>query len=221
MYKIKDLYDLNHTLANNYLNEFTYPWEALKGIKDFIIELGNTLDSDYEQVEENVWVHKTAKVFNSAYLGSPCIIGPNSEVRHCAFIRGSALIGENCVVGNSVELKNVILFDNVQVPHYNYVGDSILGYKSHMGAGSITSNVKSDKTLVKINDRKNNTSIETNLKKVGAMLGDYVEVGCNSVLNPGTVIGRNTNIYPTSCVRGVISANSIYKDMNNIIEKHS
>lgn len=221
MYKIIDLYDLNHTLANNYLNEFTYPWEALKGIKDFIIELGNTLDSDYEQVEENVWVHKTAKVFNSAYIGSPCIIGPNSEVRHCAFIRGSALVGENCVVGNSVELKNVILFDNVQVPHYNYVGDSILGYKSHMGAGSITSNVKSDKTLVKINDRKNNEVIETNLKKVGAMLGDYVEVGCNSVLNPGTVIGRNTNVYPTSCVRGVISENSIYKDMNNIIEKNN
>lgn len=221
MYKIKDLYDLNHTLANNYLSNYTYPWEALKGIKDFIIELGNTLDSDYEQVEEQVWVHKTAKVFNSAYLGSPCIIGPNSEVRHCAFIRGSALVGENCVVGNSVELKNVILFDNVQVPHYNYVGDSILGYKSHMGAGSITSNVKSDKTLVKINDRKNNEVIETNLKKVGAMLGDYVEVGCNSVLNPGTVIGRNTNVYPTSCVRGVISENSIYKDMNNIIEKNN
>lgn len=221
MYKIIDLYDLNHTLANNYLSNYTYPWEALKGIKDFIIELGNTLDSDYEQVEEQVWVHKTAKVFNSAYLGSPCIIGPNSEVRHCAFIRGSALIGENCVVGNSVELKNVILFDNVQVPHYNYVGDSILGYKSHMGAGSITSNVKSDKTLVKINDRKNNVSIETNLKKVGAMLGDHVEVGCNSVLNPGTVIGRNTNVYPTSCVRGVISENSIYKDMNNIVEKNN
>lgn len=221
MYKIIDLYDLNHTLANNYLSNYTYPWEALKGIKDFIIELGNTLDSDYEQVEEQVWVHKTAKVFNSAYIGSPCIIGPNSEVRHCAFIRGSALVGENCVVGNSVELKNVILFDNVQVPHYNYVGDSILGYKSHMGAGSITSNVKSDKTLVKINDRKNNVSIETNLKKVGAMLGDHVEVGCNSVLNPGTVIGRNTNIYPTSCVRGVISENSIYKDMNNIVEKNN
>lgn len=221
MYKIIDLYDLNHTLANNYLSNYTYPWEALKGIKDFIIELGNTLDSDYEQVEEQVWVHKTAKVFPSAYLGSPCIIGPNSEVRHCAFIRGSALVGENCVVGNSVELKNVILFDNVQVPHYNYVGDSILGYKSHMGAGSITSNVKSDKTLVKINDRKNNVSIETNLKKVGAMLGDHVEVGCNSVLNPGTVIGRNTNIYPTSCVRGVISENSIYKDMNNIVEKNN
>lgn len=221
MYKIKDLYDLNHTLANNYLSNYTYPWEALKGIKDFIIELGNTLDSDYEQVEEQVWVHKTAKVFPSAYLGSPCIIGPNSEVRHCAFIRGGALVGENCVVGNSVELKNVILFDNVQVPHYNYVGDSILGYKSHMGAGSITSNVKSDKTLVKINDRKNNVSIETNLKKVGAMLGDHVEVGCNSVLNPGTVIGRNTNIYPTSCVRGVISENSIYKDMNNIVEKNN
>ncbi len=221
MYKIKDLYDLNHTLANNYLSTFEYPWEALKGIKDFIIELGKTLDDDYEEIKENVWVHKTALVFDSAYLGSPCIIGPNTEVRHCAFIRGNALVGENCVVGNSVELKNVILFDNVQVPHYNYIGDSILGYKSHMGAGSITSNVKSDKTLVKINDRKNNEVIETNLKKVGAMLGDYVEVGCNSVLNPGTVIGRNTNIYPTSCVRGVVLENSIYKNMNNIIEKEN
>lgn len=219
MIKTNDLYDLNHTLAKDYLNKFTYPWEALKGIKEYIIELGNTLDSDYEEVEENVWVHKSANIFKSAYLGSPCIIGPNTEVRHSAFIRGSALIGENCVIGNSVELKNVIIFDNVQVPHYNYVGDSILGYKSHMGAGSITSNIKSDRTLVKIKNKETGEVIETGLKKIGAMLGDYVEVGCNSVLNPGTVIGRNTNIYPLSSVRGVVSDNSIYKDSEHIISK--
>ena len=219
MYKIKDLYHLDHTLAKDYLDKFEYPWEALKGIKEYIIELGKTLGNEYEEVEENVWVHKTATVFKSAYLGSPCIIGPNTEVRHCAFIRGSALIGENCVVGNSVELKNVIIFDNVQVPHYNYVGDSILGYKSHMGAGSITSNVKSDKTLVKIKDKVTGEIIETGLKKMGAMLGDNVEVGCNSVLNPGTIIGRNTNVYPLSCVRGVIKDNSIYKDSEHIISK--
>lgn len=219
MIKTNNLYDLDHTLAKDYLNKFVYPWDALKGIKEYIIELGKTLGDEYEEVEENVWVHKSANVFKSAYLGSPCIIGPNTEVRHCAFIRGSALIGENCVIGNSVELKNVIIFDNVQVPHYNYVGDSILGYKSHMGAGSITSNVKSDKTLVKIKNRETGEIIETNLKKIGAMLGDYVEVGCNSVLNPGTIIGKNTNIYPLSCVRGVISSNSIYKDSEHIIIK--
>lgn len=221
MYKIKDLYDLDHTQASSYLSNFEYPWEALKGIKEFIIELGKSLGDDYIVYDENVWVHKTANVYKSAYLGSPCIIGPNTEVRHCAFIRGSALIGENCVIGNSVELKNVIIFDNVQVPHFNYVGDSILGYKSHMGAGSITSNVKSDKTLVKIKNKESGEVIETGLKKIGAMLGDYVEVGCNSVLNPGTIIGRNTNIYPTSCVRGVISENSIFKDINNIIKKEN
>jgi len=208
--KIKDLYDLNHTLANSYLNNFIYPFEALKGIKDFIIELGKKLPkNEYNEIKENVWVHKTANVFESAYLGSPLIVGANTEIRHCAFIRGSALIGNDCVVGNSTELKNVILFDNVQVPHYNYVGDSILGYKSHMGAGSITSNVKSDKTLVVI--KNGNELIETNLKKVGAFLGDYVEVGCNSVLNPGTVIGRRTNIYPLSSVRGCVDEDSIYK----------
>ena len=206
--KINELYDLQHTQAAAYLSAFTYPWEALKGIKDMILALGPALGEDYEQVSENVWVHKTAKVAPTAFLGAPCIIGANTEVRHCAFIRGSALVGENCVVGNSVELKNVILFDNVQTPHYNYVGDSILGYKSHMGAGSITSNVKSDKTLVVI---KGEEKIETNQKKVGAMLGDFVEVGCNSVLNPGTVVGRNSSIYPLSCVRGVIPENSIYK----------
>ena len=206
--KINELYDLQHTQAAAYLSAFTYPWEALKGIKDMILALGPALGEDYEQVSENVWVHKTAKVAPTAFLGAPCIIGANTEVRHCAFVRGSALVGENCVVGNSVELKNVILFDNVQTPHYNYVGDSILGYKSHMGAGSITSNVKSDKTLVVI---KGEEKIETNQKKVGAMLGDFVEVGCNSVLNPGTVVGRNSSIYPLSCVRGVIPENSIYK----------
>ncbi len=217
MYTIKDLYDLDHTLAKDYLSKFTYPWEALKGIKDMILELGPTLGEDYEEVSENVWVHNTAKVFPSAYLGAPCIIGPNTEVRHGAFIRSSALVGADCVVGNSVELKNVILFDHVQTPHYNYVGDSILGYCSHMGAGSITSNVKSDKTLVVV--KNGEEKIETGIKKVGAMLGDYVEVGCNSVLNPGTMIGRHSNIYPTSCVRGVIPENSIHKNDGTVIQK--
>ena len=208
MNTIQNLYDLNHTLAAEYLAGFTYPWEALKGIKDMILALGPTLGDGYREVSEHVWVHESAKVAPTAFLGAPCIIGANTEVRHCAFIRCSALVGENCVVGNSVELKNVILFDNVQTPHYNYVGDSILGYKAHMGAGSITSNVKSDKTLVVIHGEER---IETNQKKVGAMLGDFVEVGCNSVLNPGTVVGRNSSVYPLSCVRGVIPANSIYK----------
>ena len=216
METIQDLYDLSHSMAGNYLSNYTYPWEALKGIQDMILELGSSLGDDYLQISENVWVHKRAKVAPTAFLGAPCIIGANTEVRHGAFIRGSALVGENCVVGNSVELKNVILFDNVQVPHYNYVGDSILGYKAHMGAGSITSNVKSDKSLVVIHSQE---PIETGIKKVGAMLGDCVEVGCNSVLNPGTVIGRNSNVYPTSCVRGVIPANSIYKASGEIIKK--
>ena len=215
MYTINELYDLDHTLAKDYLSQFTYPWEALKGLKDFIPQLGRTLGDDYEEVSENVWVHKTAKVFPSAYLGAPCIIGPNTEVRHCAFIRGSALVGADCVVGNSVELKNVILFDHVQTPHYNYVGDSILGYYSHMGAGSITSNVKSDKTLVVVHGQEE--SCETGLKKFGAMLGDHVEVGCNSVLNPGTVLGRNSRVYPTSCVRGEIPANSIFKNSGEVV----
>ena len=217
MYTIKDLYDLDHTLAKDYLLKFTYPWEALKGIKDFILELGPTLGDDYEQREENVWVHKTAKVFPSAYLGAPCIIGPETEVRHGAFIRGSALVGANCVVGNSVELKNVILFGHVQTPHYNYVGDSILGYFSHMGAGSITSNVKSDKKLVVVHN--GTEQIETGIKKFGAMLGDYVEVGCNAVCNPGTVIGRHSSVYPTSCVRGVIPENCIFKNSGTVIER--
>mgnify|MGYP004447864109 FL=1 len=217
MYTINELYDLEHTMAKEYLSQYTYPWEALKGIKELIIELGKGLGSDYNEVSENVWVHKDAVVAPTAFLGAPCIIGEGTEVRHCAFVRGSALVGKNCVVGNSVELKNVILFDNVQTPHYNYVGDSILGYKSHMGAGSITSNVKSDKTLVVVKDGKE--CIETGLKKMGAMLGDFVEVGCNSVLNPGTVIGRHSNVYPTSCVRGVVPANSIYKKNDKIVEK--
>lgn len=216
MYTISNLYDLSHTLASQYLQSFTYPWEALNGIKDLILNLGEHLDANYTQVSPQVWVHTTAQVAPTAYLGAPCIIGAGTEVRHGAFIRGSALVGENCVVGNSVELKNVILFDNVQVPHYNYVGDSILGYKSHMGAGSLTSNVKSDKSLVIIHAEK---EIPTGLKKVGAMLGDFVEVGCNSVLNPGTVIGRSSNIYPLSCVRGVIPENSIYKTGGTIVPK--
>ena len=218
MYTIQDLYDLDHTLAGDYLRQFTYPWEALAGIKDFISKLGPTLDpEEYEERAPQVWVHKTAKVFDSAYLGAPCIIGPETEVRHCAFIRSSALVGANCVVGNSVELKNVILFDHVQTPHYNYVGDSILGYYSHMGAGSITSNVKSDKQLVVVHNGTEH--METGIKKFGAMLGDHVEVGCNAVCNPGTVIGRNSNVYPTSCVRGVVPENSIYKNSGEIAEK--
>ena len=218
MYTIKELYDLDHTLAKEYLCGFEYPWEALKGIKDMIIALGKTLNKDeYDEVSENVWIHKTAKVFPSAYIAAPCIIGANTEVRHCAFIRGSALVGEDCVVGNSCELKNVILFDHVQTPHYNYVGDSILGYFSHMGAGSITSNVKSDKKLVVVH---NGTElIETGIKKFGAMLGDYVEVGCNAVCNPGTVIGRHSSVYPTSCVRGVIPENCIFKNSGAVIER--
>lgn len=213
--KIKDLYDLDHTLAKGYLNQYEYPWQALSGLKNFITALGPTL-KDYKEVSPQVWVHPTATVAPSAYLGAPCIIGPETEVRHCAFVRGSALVGAHCVVGNSVELKNVILFDNVQTPHYNYVGDSILGYHSHMGAGSITSNVKSDKTLVVV---KGDDPMPTGLKKMGAMLGDYVEVGCNSVLNPGTIIGPHSNIYPTSCVRGVIPAHSIFKDKEHVILK--
>ncbi len=214
MYTINELFDLEHSLAGDYLKGFQYPWEALKGIKELILQLGPTLGPDYEEVAEHVWVHKSANVFPSAYLGAPAIIGPETEVRHCAFVRGSALVGANCVVGNSVELKNVILFDHVQTPHYNYVGDSILGYYSHMGAGSITSNVRSDKKLVVVHDKQ---EIPTGIKKFGAMLGDYVEVGCNSVLNPGTVVGRHSSIYPTSCVRGVVPAHSIYKNSGRIV----
>ena len=206
---VNALYDLSHTAAKDYLCRFTYPWQALKGIKEFILSLGPTLGEDYTEIKENVWVHKTALIAPTAYIGAPTIIGADTEVRHCAFIRGSALVGENCVIGNSVEVKNAIIFDNVQVPHFNYVGDSVLGFRSHMGAGSVTSNVKSDKTLVVVKSKDGN--IETGLKKFGAMLGDFVEVGCNSVLNPGTVIGRNTNVYPTSSVRGFVPGNSIFK----------
>ena len=209
---------LDHTLAGDYLRQFTYPWEALAGIGDMISALGAALSPDeYDHPEEGVWVARDAKVYPTAYLGAPCIIGHKTEVRPGAFIRGKALVGDNCVVGNSTELKNVILFDNVQVPHYNYVGDSILGYKSHMGAGSITSNVKSDKLPVVIHNE--GEEIETGRKKVGAMLGDYVEVGCNSVLNPGTVIGRDASVYPTSCVRGVVPERCIYKAKGNIAVK--
>ena len=209
MLKTAELYDMSHTLAGAYLSGFEYPWQALKGIKELILALGPTLGEDYTEVSPTVWVHKTAAVAPTAFLGAPCIIGAGTEVRHCAFIRGSALVGEGCVVGNSVELKNAILFDNVQVPHFNYVGDSILGYKSHMGAGSITSNVKSDKTLVAV--RCGAERMETGRKKVGAMLGDHVEIGCNSVLNPGAVVGRNSRVYPLSSVRGTVPADSIYK----------
>ena len=217
--KICELYDLSHTLAESYLSAFEYPWEALDGIKEIIKKIGETLDKElYDKTGEDIWVSKTAKVAPTAYIGGPCIIGHNTEVRHCAFIRGSALIGENCVVGNSTELKNCILFDNVQVPHYNYVGDSILGYKSHMGAGSITSNVKSDKTLVEIKSR-DGEKLETGRKKVGAMLGDFVEIGCGSVLNPGTVIGRGSSVYPLSSVRGVIPEGMIYKSDGNTVKR--
>ena len=217
MLTTQQLYDLNHSLAGSYLAGFDYPWQALKGIKDLILTLGPTLGEDYAEVSPTVWIHKTATVSPTAYLGAPCIIGAGTEVRHCAYIRGSALVGENCVVGNSVELKNVILFDSVQVPHFNYVGDSILGYKSHMGAGAVTSNVKSDKSLVVV--KNGDAKIETGLKKFGAMLGDFVEVGCNSVLNPGTVIGPHSNVYPTSCVRGMVPENSIWKNNGVVVSK--
>lgn len=216
---IKELYsDLNKTLAKELLERKTYPWEVLPCIGEFIQKLGETLsEEEYEKKGENIWIAKSAKVAPTAFVNGPAIIGKDAEVRHCAFIRGNALVGEGAVVGNSTELKNVILFDKVQVPHYNYVGDSILGYKSHMGAGSITSNVKSDKKLVVVKGKEQ--SIETGLKKCGAMLGDEVEVGCGSVLNPGTVVGSHSNIYPLSSVRGVIPANSIYKNKNEVVEK--
>lgn len=217
MLKTSDLYDLSHSQAGSYLSAFDYPWQALGGIKSLILSLGPQLGEDYTEVSPQVWVHKSAVIAPTAYLGAPCIIGADTQVRHCAFIRGSALVGKNCVVGNSVELKNVILFDNVQVPHYNYVGDSILGYKSHMGAGSLTSNVKSDKTLVVV--KNGQEQLPTGLKKFGAMVGDYVEVGCNSVLNPGTVIGRGSSIYPTSCVRGVVPPDSIWKTGGVVVKK--
>lgn len=217
--QIQNLYDLTQTIAAPLFEGATYPWELLPKISAFIIELGNRLPEDkYEKRGENVWIAKSATVFPTAYINGPCIIDEEAEVRHCAFIRGNAIVGKGAVVGNSTELKNVILFNKVQVPHYNYVGDSILGYKSHMGAGSITSNVKSDKTLVVVKSPYGN--IETGLKKMGAMLGDNVEVGCNSVLNPGTVIGRCSNVYPTSMVRGFIEPDSIYKKQGEIVSKN-
>lgn len=216
--EIEELYNLEETIAKQIFENLTYPWEVLPKIGEFILDLGNTLSKEeYEKVGENIWIAKSAKVAETAFIKGPAIIGKDAEVRHCAFIRGNAIVGERAVVGNSTELKNVILFNKVQVPHYNYVGDSILGYKAHMGAGSITSNVKSDKKLVVVKNEEE--KIETGLKKFGAMLGDEVEVGCNSVLNPGTVVGRNTNIYPLSCVRGVIPARSIYKKQNDIVIK--
>lgn len=215
---IAELYDLDHSIAGEYLKQFTYPWEALKGLEQFIIELGKSLSPDeYYSPKENVWIAKDAKVFESAYIGAPCIIDHGAEVRHCAFIRGSAIIGKNSVFGNSCEIKNSIIFDDAQTPHYNYVGDSILGWHSHMGAGSITSNIKSDRTNIVVKCGKE--QVETCRHKIGAMLGDYVEVGCNSVLNPGTIIGKHTNIYPLSRVRGVIMENSIFKDEHNIVLK--
>jgi NDP-sugar pyrophosphorylase family protein len=215
---IKNLYNLAHTAAAPLLEKLSYPWEALPKIGDFIVSLGETLSPDeYDKRGDDVWIAKSATVFDTAFINGPVIIGPNTEVRHCAFIRGSALVGAGCVVGNSVELKNVILFDGVQVPHYNYVGDSILGFKSHMGAGSITSNVKSDKTLVTVD--ADGDKVETGLKKFGAMLGDRVEVGCNSVLNPGTIIGKDCSVYPLSMVRGFIPARSIYKRLGEVVNK--
>lgn len=215
---VKELYDLSHSIAGEFLGQFIYPWEALPRIKGEIERLGLALSKEeFDEIAPGVWVHKSAKIAPTAYLGAPCIIDEGAEVRHCAFIRGSAIVGKGSVVGNSTELKNVILFDGVQVPHYNYVGDSILGYKSHMGAGAVTSNVKSDKTLVVVKDKTE--QIATGLKKFGAMLGDHVEVGCNSVLNPGTVVCPNTNVYPLSCVRGVVPSDSIYKTGGVIVKK--
>lgn len=219
MLKTNELLDLSHTIAADLISKFEYPWQALPEIGDFIKAIGPTLNQDeYEYREPDIWIHKSANVYPSAYITGPAIIGPKAEIRHCAFIRGKAIVGENAVVGNSTELKNVVLFDNVQVPHYNYVGDSILGYKAHLGAGAITSNVKSDKlnTVVKFNGG----TIETGMKKFGAIVGDNVEVGCGSVLNPASVIGRNTNIYPLSMVRGYVEANSIYKKAGEIAQKN-
>lgn len=213
-----NLYDYSKTIAKPLLESVEFPWEALPKIKDFILEIGKTLDPEiYEKRGEDIWVAKSAKIFPSAYLGGPLIICEDAEVRHCAFIRGSAIVGKGAVVGNSTELKNSILFDGVQVPHYNYIGDSILGYKSHTGAGTITSNLKSDKSLVTV--MCDGEKVETNVKKFGAMLGDFVEVGCNSVLNPGSVVGRNTNVYPLSFVRGYVPENSVYKRLGEVAEK--
>ena len=216
--KVENMYSLDETIAKKIFDGVVYPWEVLSRISSFIVELGNTLDADkYDNVSENVWIAKDAKIAPTACINGPCIIDSGAEVRHCAFIRGNAIVGKGAVVGNSTELKNVIIFNNAQVPHYNYVGDSILGYKSHLGAGSIISNLKSDKSLVYV--KCDGEKIETKLKKFGAILGDNVEIGCGSVLNPGTIIGRKTNIYPLSSVRGYIGSNKIYKNQNEIVEK--
>ena len=216
--KTKELYNLEHTLSRPLLEKYEYPWEALSEIKSFIIGLGKTLDKDrFDEISENVWIAKSATVFPSAYIAPPCIIGENTEVRHCAFIRGSVLIGDNCVVDNSTEVKNAIVFDNVEIPHYNYVGDSVLGYKSHLGAGAVTSNIKSDRTPVSI--RTEDGKVETGLIKFGAMVGDYTEVGCNSVLCPGTVLGKHCTVYPLSRVRGFVKEKCIFKSEGNVVEK--
>ena len=218
MLKTKELFDLSQSLAGEYLARFEYPWEALRGLKAEIVRIGESLSKEeFEERQPQVWVHKTAKIAPTAYLGAPCVVGAGTEVRHCAFIRGSALIGENCVVGNSAEIKNSVLFNGAQTPHFNYVGDSVLGYKAHLGAGAVTSNVKSDKSLVTVKDGEER--IETGLKKMGAMLGDFSEIGCNAVLNPGTVIGRNATVYPLSRVRGTVGENCIYKGENNVVKK--
>ncbi len=215
---IRNLYDLQHTIAKDLMSSITYPWEALPKIKDFILELGNTLDSEkFDKIADDIWVAKSAKVAPTAALNGPLIIDEDAEIRHCAFIRGSAIVGKGAVVGNSTELKNCILFDNVQVPHYNYVGDSIYGYKSHTGAGVIASNLKSDKSLVTV--MCDGEKVETGVKKFGAMIGDFVEVGCNSVMNPGTVVGRNSNVYPLSFVRGYVEESSIYKRQGEVVKK--
>ena len=215
--KVDELFDFTHSLAGDYIKNFQYPWQALQGIKDLIIAIGNELDGEYVEVSPQVRVHKGAKISPTAYLGAPCIIGEGTEVRHCAYIRGGALIGKNCVVGNSVEVKNSIMFDGAQAPHFNYVGDSILGYKSHLGAGAITSNLKSDKSPVTVN--WGGDMLQTNLKKLGAIVGDFAEIGCNSVLNPGTIIGKNSTVYPLTCVRGYIPPNHILKTNLNLTKK--
>lgn len=218
MYGITDLFDLSHTQAKEYLAQYVYPWQALPTLKEFIIALGERLEgTEYVRLRDGVWAHKSARIAPTAQINAPCVIGAETEIRHGALIRGSALVGEGCVVGNSTEIKNAILFDGAQAPHYNYVGDSVLGYKAHMGAGAITSNVKAEKSCVYV--QGGDKSIATGLKKVGAFLGDFAEVGCNSVLNPGAVIGKNSNVYPLSCVRGVVPPDSIYKKQNVIVDK--